>query len=139
MKLIVDDVGKDDSLVAADDSGLMAQLAYNELLRLQKTALAGTVDLTSIVPDALPGQLFNVQGTDMRCTQIVHTIAPSPEGYRTLLTLTDDLINSRARMRYEDTNRVWESIRPEWQDRQASNIKAGTVDWRIQRLIKDYA
>jgi hypothetical protein len=138
MRLITDDVGKDDSLEATDDSGLMAQFAYAELLRLQTTPVVGNVTI-GMVKDALPGQLWYVQDVDMRATKIVHTIDPSPVGYRTQLFLTDDVLNGRARLRYEEQNKVWESIRPEWQDRQASNMKAGAVDWRITRLAKDYA
>jgi hypothetical protein len=136
MRLITDDVGKDDSLKATDDSGLMAQMAYNELMRLQKTVISGTVE-TPMIPDALPGQFFNIQAVDYRATKIVHTIDST--GYFSIITVTDDLTNSRPRARYEDQNKVWASIRPEWQDRQAANIKAGSVDIRITRLAKDYA
>jgi hypothetical protein len=31
------------------------------------------------------------------------------------------------------------AIRPEFQDRQSSSIKAGSVDWRITRLVEDYS
>jgi hypothetical protein len=136
MRLITDNVGKDDSLLASDDSGLMAQYAYSELLRAQKTVMNGSV-VTPMIKDALPGQYFNVQGADYRATKIIHTI--DSQGYLSNISITDDLTNSRPRARYEDQNKVWASIRPEWQDRQASNIKAGNVDWRIERLVKDYA
>ena len=136
MRLITDDIGKDDSLKAADDSGLMAQLAYSELLRLQKPAYVGTVE-TPMIKDALPGQLFNIQTVDYRVTKLVHTL--SPDGCKTMFSITDDVTNGRARARYEDINKQYANIRPEFQDRQASSIKAGSVDWRIARLVKDYA
>ncbi len=137
MKLIVDDCGKDDSLLASDDSGLMAKLAYAELLRAQKTALVGTVELP-MIPDALPGNWFYIQDTDFRATKIVHTI-DRKKGFMTTLHVTDDVTNGRTRLRYEDLNKQWAAIRPEWQDRSASNLKARSVDWRVTRLVKDYA
>ena len=73
----------------------------------------------------------------MRATKITHVI--KGDDYTTILSLTDDITNGRARIRYEDLNKVYASQRPEWQDRAASNIKAGSVDWRITRLTKDYA
>jgi hypothetical protein len=134
-RLIVDDVGKDDSLVASDDSGLMAQLAYSELLRLQKTSTVGTVE-TPMIIDMLPGQWVYIQSTDYRVTKVIHTIGA--DGYKSALSITDDTTNSRPRTRYEDLNKLYAAIRPEWQDRQAANIKAGQVDWRVTRLVKTY-
>jgi hypothetical protein len=137
MKLITDDIGKDDSLTALDDSGIMAQLAYAELLRSQTRLRLATVPLETMLPTALPGQWFYLQSEDYRCTKLIHTI--DKNGYSTMLYLTDDLINGRSRQRYDDLNKVYASQRPEWQDRQASNIKAGQVDWRVTKLVKDYA
>jgi hypothetical protein len=136
MKLITDDIGKDDTLKAADDSGLMAQLAYAELLRQQKPTNHTTIK-TPMLPTALPGQWFSLQGFDYRATKIVHEIKNND--YTTTLYLTDDLTNGRTRPRWEDINRQYANIRPEFQDRQASNLKAGSIDWRIARLVKDYA
>lgn len=149
IKPITDDIGKDDSLKATDDSGFMAQMAYAELLRLRKTVITGTVTIP-LIKDALPGQWFHIHaktkadGTfaidkDMRATKITHVIQPPPAGYTSTLELTDDLTNSHARARYEDTNKVWAAIRPEWQDRQASSMKAGNLDIRVTRLEKAYA
>jgi hypothetical protein len=136
MRLITDSVGKDDSLIASDDSGLIAQLAHAELLRQQKATNHITVKLP-IIPDALPGQWFSLEGFDYRATKIVHEIKSND--YTTTLYLTDDLTNSKNRPRWEDVNRQYANIRPEFQDRQASNLKAGSIDWRIQKLVKDYA
>lgn len=134
-RLIVDDVGKDDSLVATDDSGLMAQMAYSELLRGRSEATVGTVE-TPMIKDLLPGQWLYIQSADYRVTKIIHTIDTT--GYHSLLYVTSDVLNSRARLRYEDVNKQFASIRPEWQDRQASNIKAANVDFRVAPLIKTY-
>jgi hypothetical protein len=136
MRLITDDVGKDDSLVASDDSGLMAQMACAELLRQQKTSTVGTIE-TPMIKDILPGQWLYIQSTDYRVTKLTHNIAGNK--YTTSFELTDDVTNGRSRTRYEQINKVFAAARPEWQDRQASNMKAGSVDLRITRLVKDYA
>ncbi len=147
VKTITDNVGKDDSLVVADDSGLMAQMAYNELLRCQTTSLVGYVT-TSLIGEVLPGQIFKIyakkdvggaykiNGTEMRVTKIVHNITVG--GGFTTLYLTDDLLNSHPRMFYEDWNKVMAATRPEYQDRQTTSMKAGYIDIRVERLAKDY-
>jgi hypothetical protein len=135
--LITDNIGKDDSLVAGDTSGLMATLAYAEYLRNQATSYVGTATI-GLLNDALPGQWWYLSGGDFRATKNVYTIINDGESTTTLY-LTSDTLNSLTRLRYEDVNKMYASIRPEWQDRQAANIKAGSVDWRIQRLTKDYA
>lgn len=135
-RIIVDDIGKDDSLKASDDSGVMAQLAYAEYLRCSSEYYINTITVP-MLPNALPGQLFYVDGVDMRATQIIHEITESQ--YKTTLHLTSDLTNGRSRPRYEDLNKQYANIRPNFQDREASNMKAGSVDYRITRLAKDYA
>jgi hypothetical protein len=135
-KLIVDDVGKDDSLLASDDSGVMAQLAYSELLRQQTTSTVGYVK-TPMIKDLLPGQWLYIQSTDYRVTKMVHTIS-NDDSYTSEISVTSDTINSRPRLRFEDLNKQYANLRPEWQDRQASNMKAGSVDWRVTRLVKTY-
>jgi hypothetical protein len=59
IKVITDNIAKDDSLVASDDTGVMARMAYAELLRAQTTPMTGTFT-TPIAPDALAGQLIHV-------------------------------------------------------------------------------
>jgi len=145
-KIIVDDVGKDDSLLATDDTGLMAQLAYSELLRLQTTPKVGTVT-TPMIKDLLPGQWLHVHALtkadgsfavdkDMRTTELHHTI--SEQGFLTTIQVTDDLTNTHTRARYNDINKVQAAFRPEFQDRQAASIKAGEVDIRVLKLEHDY-
>ena len=136
MKTIVDNIGKDDSLIASDDSGTMAQLAYAELLRSQKTVYTNIVKVP-ILPDALPGQQFSLNGATYRATEIMHEIKNSD--YTTTLTLTSDLTNSYTRRRYEDLNKQYNNFLPKYQTRAATNISSGTIDYRVQRLEKDYA
>jgi hypothetical protein len=136
MTFINDNQGKDDSLIAADDSGVMAQLAKAALLRETYDAYVGSLK-TQMFQTALPGQLWHTFGADYRATKLEHEI--HADKYSTTLYLTDDLINGKTRIRYDDLNKVNAAIRPEWQDRQAASIKANGVDWTIPRLVKDYA
>ena len=150
-KVITDDTGKDDTLksgaLGTTDTGLMARMAYAELLRCQTTNLVGWVK-TPMIKDLLPGQLFqiyakktsggySINGTEMRVTKIEHEI--SMQGATSIITLTDDVTNSHPRPAYEDWNKVLLSAaRPEFQDRQSTSMKAGEVDVRVPRLAEDY-
>lgn len=152
IKVVTDDVGKDDTLTSGTlgttDTGLMARMAYAELLRSQTTSLVGWVR-TPMIKDLLPGQLFqiyakktatgsyNINGTEMRVTKVDHEISAS--GATSVITLTDDVTNSHPRPRYEDWNKVLaSSARPEFQDRQSTSMKAGQIDIRVARLAEDY-
>jgi hypothetical protein len=151
IKVITDDVGKDDTLksgtLGTTDTGLMARMAYAELLRSQTSSLVGWVQIP-LINDVLPGQIFKIyakknisgtykiNGTEMRVTKIIHDIAG---GCSSTLYLTDDVTNSHPRPLYEDRNKVLQSAaRPEFQDRQSSSMKAGQIDIRVARLEEDY-
>jgi len=149
VKVITDNIGKDDSLKDTDDTGLMAQMAYAELLRARTTPLVGTITVP-MMKDLLPGQLLHIHAherkdstfavdSDMRVTSFDHAISGKPDGYKTVINLTTDVINSMARTRYDDWNTVLGLVRPDMQDRQATSIKAGQMDIRIARLEKGYA
>lgn len=146
MKTITDDVGKDDSGKAADDSGTIARLAYVELLRSQTTPIVGTFTIR-MLKDLLPGQLLHVHAKktssgsfridkDMRVTKLIHSI--SEAGFYTQVYVTDDVINSHARSPYNELNKLLGDVRPEFQDRQATSIKMRDIDITIPRLEKDY-
>jgi len=148
LKVITDDVGKDDSGKAYDDSGTIAQLAYMELLRAQTTPLVATFQIP-MLKDLLPGQYLHVHAEkqsggsfrvdkDMRVTKLEHRISNQGQGFRTAIYITDDLLNSHPRKRFDDLNKVLKSMRPEWQDRQATNIKAREIDITQDVLEKDY-
>lgn len=138
-KVITDNVGKDDSLVADDDTGLMAQLAKAELMRCTTAPTIGQFT-TLLISDVLPGQCFYI-GKAYRITQVTHNLpdATSNQPPTSHFEVTDDVINSHTRMRYDDVNKLYEAVRPSWQDRQASSIKAGNMDIRITPLEKAYA
>jgi hypothetical protein len=134
-KVITDDVGKDDSLVALDDSGLMAQYAKSELYKLNSTPTLGKFT-TPMIPTWLPGQFAYIGSIDYRPTKLNHTI--NNRGFHTSFEVTTDVTNSHSRRRFEDMNKIYAAIRPEYQDRQASSIKSGNIDIRIVPLEKAY-
>ena len=152
IKVITDNVGKDDTLTSGTpgttDVGIMARMAYAELLRLQTTSLVGWAKIP-MIKDVLPGQLFKIyakkqvngtykiNGTEMRVTKIIQDVLNG--GAFTTLFLTDDVSNSHPRPLYEDQNKVLQAAaRPEFQDRQSSSMKAGEIDIRVARLEEDY-
>lgn len=135
-KVLSDNVGKDDSLNASDDSGLLAQLAKAELLRCTTESTNGKFTLP-LLSDVLPGQYFYFGNEDWRITKVTHLIE-YPDTFATAIDVTDDLLNSSTRLRYEDINKVYAAIRPEWQDRSASSLKASDIDIRVVPLEKAY-
>jgi hypothetical protein len=146
-KPVIDDIGKDDSLNAADDSGLMAQMALAELLRSQTTPIVGTVTV-AFIKDLLPGQLLHIHAKktasgsfninkDMRVTKVEHSW--NNKGVVTKISLTDDVINANTRSSYTDINTVFKAIRPDSQDRQATSISRGILlDTTVPIFEKDY-
>jgi hypothetical protein len=131
-KVLTDNIGKDDSLSAVDDTGLMAQLSKAELLRAVKATINGRFS-TPLIKDVMPGQYFYI-GVDWRITKVTHNLATM----RSTFEVTDDVTNSHTRLRYEDINKQYAAIRPEYQDRQASSLKSGSMDIRIVPLEKAY-
>jgi hypothetical protein len=151
VKVVTDNVGKDDTLksgtLGTTDTGLLARMAYAELLRLQKTSETASFT-TPMLKDLLPGQWVHLHAKkkidnasfavdkDFRVTKLTHTI--NSGGCTTLCDATDDLTNSHARLPYENQNRIWAATRPEFQDRQATSQKIGDLDIRVARLTEDY-
>jgi hypothetical protein len=145
-KLIVDDVGKDDSLKRTDDSGTMAQMARAELLRCQTMPTVGHIT-TPMIKDLLPGERLHIHAKlnsagvyqvddDMRVPRLTQHIAPT--GFTSEIDLTTDVTNSHPRVAHNDLNAVLANTRPEFQDRQAASVKAGEVDINVPRLELDY-
>ncbi len=135
VKVIHDNIAKGDSLVAADDSGTIARMAYAELLRCKGTPIVGWVK-TPYIKDLLPGQILHINAkqkadtsynidSNMRVTQIVHDI--NPNGFTSTISLTDDVTNSYARTRFTDFNLVSKASR-EYEDRQTISAKLGEID-----------
>jgi len=150
MKIITDDVGKDDLLRSGTpgttDQGTIALLAKAEYLRCSTTPLVGSFT-TEMIKDLWPGMLLHVHGEkkadgtfnvdcDMRVQLIEHQM--SGLGYNSKISVTSDVVNSHARSAYNALNRVLADARPEFQDRQATSIKMREIDIFIDRLIENY-
>lgn len=145
-KLITDEVAKDDTMVASDDAGTIARLAYAELLRCKSTPLVGSFTIP-VANDLLPGQKIHLEakkksdgsfriGKDFRVTRLVHSF--SEQGFFTTVDVTDDLTNANPRPIPSQLNAALKAVRPEFQDRQASSIKARAIDITQDVLEKQY-
>ena len=132
-KVLIDDVGKDDSLLADDDTGLCAQLAKAELLRACKATINGKFT-TPMIKDIMPGQYIHIE-KDYRITKLTQSI--QGKEFKTMFEVTDDLTNSHTRLRYEDINKQYAAIRPQYQDRESTSLK-GALDIRVLPLEKAY-
>lgn len=146
MVLIDDDVAKDDTWDATDDSGTIARLTYAEYLRLSSTPTVGTVTIP-IANNIMPGQKIHIHakkkmdGTfkidaDFRVTNVTHNLLNS--GFTTELDVTSDVVNARPRSIPSKMNVALKAVRPEFQDRQASSIKARNIDITQSVLEKKY-
>ena len=146
VKVVTDNQAHDDALSDTDDSGLMARAAYAELLRLAKTSRVGTLTIpyTRYVK---PGQLVHVHakknsgGTfkindDFRVTKIVDQLSAGK--WIKTLHVTDDLTNARVRPAYDSLKRANENQRPEFQDKQSTSLKTGSLALDTPTWTKDY-
>jgi len=148
VNLIVDNVGKDDSGNAADDSYVMAQLAKAELYRAITTPITGQIVISG-KEQILPGQLahihfgmkadgnFNID-KNMRMSLVHHCFAPAPEGFKTYLTLTDDVKNSRVLQPNVGYNLLLKATNPNFQNRERASQKTREIDITQPILSKNY-
>jgi len=147
IKLITDSVAKDDTLNAADDSGLIGRLLYAEYLRSSSTPTVGSFTTKDMIPNLLPGQLIpleakkRVDGTykiddTFRALRVIHNIVGN--SYSTTVEVTDDLKNANPRPVPSQYNALLGAVRPETQDRQASSIKLRDIDITQSILEKSY-
>ncbi len=135
MKLVTDDVGKDDCLTVAG-TGVMGQLAKAELIRSMTTPVVGRLTMP-MQESVLPGQLqhchfeeksdgtFNVND-DFRIPTVTHRL--SDAGATTTLELTDDIVNGYPLSPMNQLNLLLRAVNPDFQDRDRGSIKAATID-----------
>ena len=146
LKIITDDLAKDDTLKASDDSGTIGQLCYAVYLRSITTPIVGTFTIP-IANDLIAGQKIHVHAKkkaddtfqiddDFRITKIIH--AMSSTGCYSTVDVTDDLKNSIPRPIPTHLNKVLSAVRPEFQDRQATSMKARSIDITQPILEKTY-
>lgn len=146
IRLIVDSVPKDDSGKAADDSGMMAQLAKAELLRARTKPITGQI----VIPGderILAGQKCHIHfgkksdGTfriDKDFRIMKHRLHFGLDGFKSYLTLTDDLTNSSPRRFLDNYNMLLEATRPGFQTRERGSLKGKEIDITATILSKDY-
>ena len=139
------DYALDDTMIATNDSGTAAQLAYAELLRRNKKPIVGVIQIPLAVT-VLPGQLIHTRackksnGTfridkDMRIKELKHVITlPEP---MTVLNLTDDVTNAHA-MGAPTQHSVLAEYVGALGHGEARDLKSSGVDILIPRLIKSY-
>jgi hypothetical protein len=146
LKVITDDIAKDDSMVASDDSGVIGQLCKAELYRCKTTPLVGEIRVPYLY-DLMAGQLLHVHckktsaGTfnidrDMRAVRVELTF-DGTSTFMDTITVTSDVINSYPRMAWTNMNKVLADARPESQDRQASSLKMREID--VTQTILEHA
>lgn len=138
---IRDDVPKDDSLVATDDSGEIAQFAKAELCRAIGEPVTGQI-IIPMRPTIKPGQLCHIHfgncvDSDMRILEAAHSY--SLAAALTSLVLTDDVTNSKARQPSTLYNRLIEMQAPSFQDRARATLISGNLDVTHQILEKSYS
>jgi len=143
MKQINDDLAKDDvgkaGTPGTTDTGTIARLAKAELLRSASTPLTGKFKIPC-QPNILAGQLCHIHtakksdGTfrtnlDMRILEHEINLVGGTNGeFSSLLTVTDDLTNSRPMNPMTAYNLLQKVVSPEFQNRQTTSQKARDID-----------
>ena len=148
VKLQIDNVGKDDSGNATDDTYVMAQLAKAELYRSVTTPITGQIVMSG-KEQILPGQLCHIHyglkldgnyniDCNMRIPTVQHRFAPAPEGFKTYLTLTDDVLNSRVLQPNVGYNLILNAVNPNFQNREIASQKTREIDVTQAVLSRNY-
>ena len=147
VEVIVDNVAKDDSGNASDDTYVMGSLAKAELYRKITTPTIGEICIPAQV-GILPGQLahihfgkksddsFNID-KNMRVTQAIHQFGLG--GYVNYLSLTDDVLNSRPMEPHKGYNLLLQATNPNFQNRERASQKIREIDITQDILSKNYA
>jgi hypothetical protein len=150
MKLITDDVAKDDSLISTDDSYPMGMYAAAELFRCCRSPVTGIIKMP-MQPTILAGQLAHIDAAkhsggfridkDMRIMQ--HRIIWA-DPCMSVLQLTDDLKNAQPLSPLTRYNKLLQATSPEFQNRQISSIKTRQIDvtqpimWNTYNIAETY-
>ncbi len=148
MLLVHDNIPKDDSLIASDDSGEIAQFAKAELYRAVTEPIMGQIAIP-MQEKILPGQLAHIHfakdssgsfdvDKNMRIVEVRHLF--NMQGARSLLTLTDDVTNSQPTQPADSYSRLMKAVTPiHFQDRVRGSIIASDIDILQNILEKSYS
>jgi hypothetical protein len=143
---INDDVPKDDTLQATDDSGEIAQYAKAELARAARINIVGEI-VVPLIETLLPGQKMHIHhckkrdgsfrvDSDMRVIQLVHSFQKT--GATTNISLTDDTKNSYVSHPSDAYNLLYKAVAPAFQDRMRSSLITKEIDLTQTILSTDY-
>jgi len=149
MKVIRNDTAVNDTLVASDDSGTAARLAYAELLRRSQTPIVGVIRIP-LALDILPGQTVHIHACeksdgsyridqDFRVKEPTHYIGQGARygGFETQLNLTSDVTNTHA-FGAPSAYALLKQYAGALGHSEARNLKGGDLDNLIPRLSKSY-
>lgn len=147
MMLYRDDVPKDDSLIATDDSGQIGQLLKAELYRAVTEPIIGQI-MIPMKQAIKGGQLARIHfgkksdGTfnidkNMRIIEVRHSF--TEKGALSYLTLTDDVKNSQPIQPTDAYNAIMKAVAPGFQDRVRSSFLIKEVDLDQTILAKSYS
>ncbi len=139
------DTAVDDSMKQADDTGTAARLAYAELLRRVQTPIVGLIRIPG-APTLLPGQTLYIQACqqssgsyriqkDMRVKELKHIF--DAQGFRTILNLTDDVMNSHA-IGVPTAYSLLKEYAGALRHSEARDLKGSGIDNQISRLSVAY-
>lgn len=147
MMFLRDDIPKDDSLLASDDSGQMAQFCKAELFRSAQEPIVGKI----VIPmrqTIKAGQFARIHfgkksngdfriDKDMRIVEVRHQF--SNQGALSVLSLSDDEKNSIPRAPTDAYNTLMKAVAPKFQDRLRTSIIGGDIDISQTILAKSYS
>lgn len=144
--LITDSLAKSCILDEDDDSGLIAQFAKGELMTAMTTPTTGKVKI-ALHPEVLPGQIAHIRACEddeeifvidmqMRILEVQHHF--SVREASTILTLTDDVLNSYVREHTDAFNALMRATNLDFQDRNRGDLKGRDIDIEQTILDKDY-
>lgn len=141
----VDDLLKDGT-PGTTDLGTAAQLCYSELLRRAEQPIVGLIQVPG-AESILPGQTIHVHackqaaGTfrinkDMRVKELKHVFSMET-GFKTILNLTDDLMNSHA-FGVPTAYSLLKEYAGALGHSEAKDLKASGIDRLLTRLSESY-
>jgi hypothetical protein len=157
MMLITDSLAQCDSLNEADVSSPLALFAYAELKRGMSSPLIGEIKIP-MDAQLIVGQLVYIKMTPRNanfphdCPEfngrevedyltmriLEHKISYSILGPFSYLTLSSDLTNSIALSPNDMYSAILKASNPDFQDRDRSSMKGGSIDIEQTVLAKDY-
>ncbi len=135
IKVITDDLSKDDSGIASDTTGTIARVSYADLLVEASSPIQGTITVP-LLPDLMAGQLVHIHAAkniagvgyidgNMRVQEVQHVFGVPCVS---VISLTSDLVNGVPLPPMNSYNLLLKMVNPDFQSRQYASTKARDVD-----------